>query len=405
MNICFISPSLLNIPPLFGGAIETFTYELGLSLAKLNNKVIIITRNRGDQKPIIKPNLTIYPLKIPANRLIRGFFYNIQIIRKLLTIKTIDILHTQGTAIFPSAYFLSKLLKVPIIHTEHVYTPWISTPSVSLFKRIKYPLDLFLGKFMLSRASKIVVATDYIKSAMQKIKPEAISNFEIVPQGINQDIFNPTINKLDIRRKYNLSSTDKVILYVGRIAPEKKIDLLIKTFGKSKKHFPNLKLLLAGPKMSIFPSNSNLDHYSTYFLELEKWIQENNLQNEIIFTDAVPYNKIPQYYAGSNIFVQPSPLETFGRSIFEAAAVGIPFICSQIGKISLDYLPKSSGIFIKKMNITKLHAAICKILNNEEVYKENGMNESKKIHRSFNWVEIAKEYLKIYKKVVKKGKN
>jgi len=400
VNIALISPSLLETPPIFGGAIETFTYELGLNLAKLHNEVIILSRKWQSNKIKIDSNITIIPLKAPDFSLLRGMYYNFEIYRTLLKKKLIDMLHTQGTAVFPSAYLISKHLNIPLVHTEHVYYPWISTSHVDNVKKVKYPLEISLGKFCLTHANQIVVANQYMKRAIQSIHQGLEKKIAIIPQGIDEKRFNPNLNKEYIRKKYNFSKTDKIILYVGRISPEKNLELLIKTFHLLKKEYDNLKLFLVGPKTSRFPSSKQLKT-SQYFLKLEKWIQKNDLTGSIIFSGPVAYRKIPYYYVGCDLFIQPSPFETFGRAIFEAAAAGLPFICTQIGNKIPQYLPKSSGIFLKQLSGSELERAIKRILDNENEFKKWGLQAANQIGRYYSWRKIAKKYLKIYKEIIK----
>ncbi len=401
VKICLLSPSLLRAPPIFGGAIETFTFELGLGLARLNNDVIIITRNENNEKLEYESNLSILTLKIPENPYFRGFIYNIKIIQKLLKLKSIDIINTQGTATFPIGYLISKLFEIPIVHTEHVYFPWILSPFITLKKKIKFPFELLIGKFTMKRANKIIVANKFLKKSIQVANPGLKPKFEIIPQGIDPGIFNLEVDSTYIRKKFAISDKHKIILYVGRISPEKNVAFLIKAFAELKREWDNLKLLLVGPTTSQFPSKFFVQKSSKYYLELKNWIQEKGLHDSIIFIGPIPYHKMPLFYAGCNLIIQPSPLETFGRSIFEAAAMGKPFICSQIGGDIPEYLPKSSGIFIKEMTSSKLQSAIKMILKNEPQFKNSGLNAMKIIQKQYNFIEIAKYHLKIYRNLRK----
>ena len=402
VKICLIAPSILETPPKYGGAIETFTYELGVSLSKLNNEVIILSRSNVTRKVRINPNLTIYFLHIPNNSLIRGVVYNVRIIIKLINQKSLDILHTQSTAIFPGVFLVSRLFGIPVVHTEHIVHPWIKTPFITLFKKIKFPFELFLGKFTAKRVGKIVVSNEFMKRALESIDSKLSLKFEIISQGINVKLFNLNLNKNLIRRKFNLLDTDKLILYVGRIVPEKNLEILFNSFIKLKIQYANLKLMLVGPESPKYQTDIRSKDISKYYLKLKSLVQGKNLQNSIIFTGSLPYHEMPYYYASSNLLVQPSPIETFGRAIFEAAAVGTPFIGSQIGKFPPKYLPKSSGIFLRKMDSENLSAAIETILNNENEFRINGIEEARKIHAQYNWENIAEFYLEVYKKLIKK---
>jgi len=402
VKICLIAPSILKIPPKYGGAIETFTYELGISLSKLKHQVIIISRNNITKKVGLNPNLTIYYLHIPNNSLIKGIIYNIKIVFKLLNLKYLDILHINATAVFPSVYFVSKLFGIPLIITEHISSPWIKSPYLNFYKRIKFPFELLLGKFAVGKSNKVVVSNEFMKIAIAALNIKLKLKFEIISQGINIGLFNLDVDKNCIRKKYNLIDEDKLILYVGRIIPEKNLEILINSFYKLKIKHTNIKLMLIGPKSPRYQTNIKSSINSKYYIKLRNWVQKKNLQNSIIFTGSIPYHKIPFYYAGSNLVVQPSRLETFGRAVFEAASIGIPFISLQIGESPPQYLPKSSGIFLRKMDSKNLFGAIETILNNEDEFKIKGIEEAKKVHAQYSWEKIAEHYVQIYKGLIRK---
>ena len=405
MKICLICPSLVTTPPYFGGAIETFTYELGVELAKLNNEVKIITRKGMSDEYNEDSNLTLHFLKIPDNVLIRGIFYNLKTLITLLKLKNMDIIHTQGTSVLPCAVFISKTIKIPLIHTEHVYRPWIDPSDKSLLKRIKYPIELILGKFAMKNVEKIVVSNELMKKSIQMRGLNRKIALEVVPQGINSKAFNFKMKSNYIREKYDLSKGDKIILYVGRIVPEKNLQILLEAFAKIQKTNSNVKLLLVGPRTHKFPTKKGVNVTSSYYRELENWVQQQSLGQSIIFTGPIPYKTISHYYAGSTLLIQPSLFETFGRSIFEAVAMGVPFICTQIGNRKPIYLPKSSGIFINNINAVKLERSIQKMLTSESKFKKDAYNAALHIQQHYNWGEIAKKYLKIYEMVKAYSKN
>jgi 1,2-diacylglycerol 3-alpha-glucosyltransferase len=400
VEICLVSPSLVSSPPLFGGAIETFTYELGVALSKLKNSVSIITRKGLSQDTERKADLRIIALKIPNHKLMRGAFYNFKIFKQISKLRRFDIFHTQGTSVFPSVSLISKILKTPVIHTEHVYHPWLQAAHASLHKRIKYPLEFFLGKVTLMHVQKIIVANKLMRKILLQTNPRLLDKIEVIPQGINPSVFNCDFDRGVIRERLGISRSDRIILYVGRLAREKNIDQLIQAFIELKRQYDDLKLLLVGPKGSRFPVGFSTKS-SQYALGLEEWVRKKDLGNSIIFTGPIPYTQITEYYASCDLLVQPSSFETFGRVILEAAAMGIPYICRQIGEYIPSYFPKKSALFLKQINVNALKNSIEEILNNATEFRKNALLEANKTHALYNWIEIAKRYLNQYKEIRK----
>ncbi len=400
MRVCIISPSILKTPPKYGGAIETFSYELGKNLVKQGNTVILITRNDFTRTWEAEPNFIIKSFKIPKNSMLRGILYNFKILLSLLNQNNIDIIHTQGTSSFLSAYLLSKYLKIPVVHTEHVYYPWIRMHSHSLKKRIKYPIELLLGRFTLSNAENLIVSTEIMKRSLESNNSTLKNKIMIIPQGIDPQLFNHEIDPQWLHNKYKITKSDRVILYVGRIIPEKNLGVLINAFMELIKEFKNIKLLLVGPKSAQFPDLVKKNTNSKYFYRLKNQVRIKNLQKAIFFTGPIQYEKIPYFFAGCDVFVQPSLLETFGRSLFEAIAVGTPFICRVIGSKPPNFLPEASGICLKEMTSENLLKALKEILKQPK-FRLEALKAAEIIQSRYNWITITKSYLEIYKNAIK----
>ncbi|MHA1264561.1 MAG: glycosyltransferase family 4 protein [Candidatus Helarchaeota archaeon] len=399
MKICFIGPSLIGIPPVYGGAIETFTFELARALAELKEESIIITRNNGRNFQKIK-HLTLEKVSIPSNSLVRGGVYNFKVFLRLFKEKDIQIINTQSTSVFPTVLGVAKLLNMPLIHTEHVYYPWIKIPRTSWIKQIKFPIECGLSSFTAKFAQLILVSNPIMKYILRIRRKIPESKIKIIPQGIDSKQFNYRASSKKVRRYYRVSEDEDLLMYCGRIAPHKNLEVLLKTIFNLIEKKRKIKLLLVGPKNSNFPMAGEFKPPSNYYLKLKRWIETKKLQEFVKFTGSIPYKKIPEYYASCNLFIQPSWYETFGRATFEAAAMGIPFICRRIKEIELDYLPKTSGILLNKMSVKTLEKAIQKILDNKIYFKKRAVKEAQTLHEKYNWLKIAKDYRILYREML-----
>jgi len=103
-----------------------------------------------------------------------------------------------------------------------------------------------------------------------------------------------------------------VLLFVGRLASEKGLDMLIQAFAIIHKSRPNVRLLLLGkgPHEDVLRAN----------------LRKSKLGKFVIFAGAVPHEQVPDYYAAADLFVFPSKTETQGLVIIEAMAAGLPVV-------------------------------------------------------------------------------
>ena len=141
-------------------------------------------------------------------------------------------------------------------------------------------------------------------------------NINVIPTGVNLKPFDHTQFKKDeineLKTSIGLSSNDKIILYVGRLAKEKSIDVVIKALPETLKRTPNAKVLIVGDG----PERENLRHLS----------EQLNLSDKVIFTGKVPWGNIGLYYQLADVFVSASLSETQGLTYIEAMAAKKPVV-------------------------------------------------------------------------------
>ena len=153
-------------------------------------------------------------------------------------------------------------------------------------------------------------------------------------------------NSLIISKKnstnFNLEK-DKIILYVGRLDPEKNIEFLIRAFFKM--NLKNTKLIIVG--------NGKLDTH------LKSLTNSLKLDEKIIFTGRLDGLELVSWYNLSNVFVLPSIHEPYGAVVNEALILGSNVLCSKFAGASalittdngLIFDPKNEIEFIKKLKI------------------------------------------------------
>ena len=127
------------------------------------------------------------------------------------------------------------------------------------------------------------------------------------------------------RKEIGLDEKDFVIVYSGRLTPEKGILPLIQSIKRIKK--AEIKLLIMGA------SAYGQDQHPTPFIQqLQK--ESNPIKDNIIFTGYINYEHIPAYLKMADIAIVPSMWEEpFGLTVVEALAAGLPLIATNSGGI------------------------------------------------------------------------
>lgn len=128
----------------------------------------------------------------------------------------------------------------------------------------------------------------------------------IVGRGVDPDTFSPKWRSSDLRYAWGVSGDTRVMLYVGRLSPEKEIDVLIKTYFVLRQQDIRLVIVGEGPDRTR--------------------LQQLNQDGSILFTGSLTGKNLSEVYASADVFCFASQVETFGNVVLEAMASGLPVI-------------------------------------------------------------------------------
>jgi 1,2-diacylglycerol 3-alpha-glucosyltransferase len=138
------------------------------------------------------------------------------------------------------------------------------------------------------------------------------SHIEIVPNGVEIERFH-TAQPLS-RAKFDFDEQDLLLVYVGRIAPEKNLEFLLQSFTGIAQIFPNVQLLIVG--------SGQREHVD----ETRLVSNQLGIKDRVRFIGMVPYNQLPSYLAMCDVFVTASVTEVHPLSVIEGMATGLPVV-------------------------------------------------------------------------------
>lgn len=154
--------------------------------------------------------------------------------------------------------------------------------------------------------------------------------------------------------------TNKNIITIGRLSPEKGQKDLIDVFKIVNKELPKTKLFIVGD--------------GPLKQELENYTKELKLTDKIIFTGFLGNKEKEKYILDSSIFILPSYTESFGLVLIEAMSYGLPCIAFDSSDGARELLKDDVGILVKDRNKEKMAKEIIKELKNakKDNYSEKG---------------------------------
>lgn len=279
----------------------------------------------------------------------------------------------------------------PILIKKRFDTPILLTtdafPGVSWFYGNKF-VDLVgkiytnsLGQFILNSYDKLLfLYKDLSRQAIFfGIEGEKI---HVIPNGVDFEQFNANINGSIIRSYLDVKEDEKIILFVGRLALVKRVDILIESTKILSKYGYKIRTIIIGdgPYKEMYKRMAGKD-------------------KNILFLGRICKNDLPAYYAASDIFVLPSLSEGLPTVLLEAAASGKPIVASNVGGISDIVRHKSTGFLVEPGDVMSFVYYIKLLLDDENLAYMMGYNACKHAKRNFNWDGIIEKYENIYRNV------
>lgn len=296
--------------------VVTSVVTLKKALEQLGHTVFIISNHQGS-KVIMDDKEKI--LRLPGVELKRLYGYTmsspINFAMDYIEDMNLDVIHTQqefGVSLYGRQ--MAKELGIPQVYTYHTmyadYTHYINPFD---FERIdkagKWVVKNF-SKIMGNSVQAVIAPSQKTKTVLEGYGVKA--PIYVVPTGLDLDAFKE--DQIDwtfaksLREGLNLKENDHVLVFVGRLAKEKSLEMPIKAIARSNDE--KLHLVVVG-------SGTDED----YFKQIA---QDNHVQDRVHFIGKVPREHIPYYYVAFDGFVSASLSETQGLTYIEALASGLP---------------------------------------------------------------------------------
>lgn len=376
-KVAIISSCSLPTPAIKGGAVETLIENIAKE--NENSKGIdLYIISIYDKQASLQANKYKYSkfIYFKKNWIIRqGDLIITQILKKIKRDRTIS-----SRNYLWKVLVLKKLSKHLI---ENDYDYIIMENTVYLFNvfkndhiRRKYEGKYFFHvhndlvktgyKEVVLGCRKFIAISNYIKENIVNVLGTDISHkVNILHNGINTDLFNKSLSyeeKTNLLNKLGIDDNKKIVLFTGRITPEKGIRELLQAFKRIDRE--GLILLIIGS--SYFGSGTSSE------FENEILTLVNEMKEKIIFAGYISNEEIWKYYKLASVAVLPSMWdEPLGLTMIEAKCSGIPVITTDSGGIP-ESIKNGQGIVLKRDEniVDNIAKSIEEILDNMDIWKE-----------------------------------
>lgn len=355
---------ILNvILSLTGGGAERQLASIGPELAQRGHDVHVAFVYGGvNADRLSASRCTIHQLSVSGKRDPRILTRFVSLMRRLRP----DVIHTWLAHMDVVGGITARLLRVPWVMSER---------SAAL----NYPRSLLHNvRIALGKGADLIVPNSaggveyWISHGVDPTRIEIVPNFVPLEE----------VESADVLRDSRIAESDELVLYVGRLSPEKNLNALIDAMQHVCRQRPSAKLAICGegPLLS----------------DLTARARAAGLEERIVFAGFVP--NVAPWLKRSRAVAAVSLFEGHPNAVLEAMAAGVPVVVSDIPAYR-SILDDDSASFVPVADPLEIAAAIVRTLDNRRSADERAALAKEGV-RSLSLESAVTRYEEIYRRVL-----
>lgn len=210
----------------------------------------------------------------------------------------------------------------------------------------------------------------------------------LIPCGVNLERFKPMDRSL-ARARLGIAAADEAVLFVGRFAPLKGLDRLIRAVAALKVRRPAIRLLVIGGDGLRSPSTR----------EYRNLAADLGIADRVAFAGRVDQPDLPPYYSAADLLALPSHYESFGLVVLESLACGTPVVATPVGTVEAVIQNGVNGQVIAAPDALQIAEAMFKLLSRTPARRPSAQAVRETV-AACGWDEVASEIDQTYAALV-----
>lgn len=297
------------------------------------------------------------------------------------SLKGVDVIHAHDWLSGVAGIGLKNLFRKPLIITMH---------STEYGRRTGIHNDLQaciheIEGWLCYESWRIITCSYYMRDHVSWCFHIPENKICVIPNGVDVTKFYFSFNYWEIRNRFAHES-EKILLFVGRLVPEKGLDVLIKALPIILGNGVNAKIVAVGEG----PQRDEYQRLANYY----------GFGNKILFTGHIDDWTLRALYRVADVVIVPSSFEPFGIVALEAMAAHCPVVASAVGGLNeiVDY--EGTGLKVPLNNPDALAWAMLRVIKDVGFKDWIVNNAYQKCLWNYNWDKIAEWTTGVYEAVL-----
>lgn len=316
---------------------------------------------------------------------------------KLIAEQRPDVVQCQNWVTFPAAFQLSREFEIPLVTTVHYLADpierwWGQVPDCAIVEQ---------EQRMFRDATNLATVSASMRDLIKEIYKLSAKQIPVAHNGIDAVRFlSPVLEPgAAVRLRQTMAPPeDKVVLFCGRLNPQKGISALLESAVIVMNENPNVCLVIAGEP----DSKEGAD-----FLR-QKLEQHPVLKKKTRLLGKLPRKQLALLYQIADLAVVPSVYEPFGYAAIEAMAAGVPVVATAAGGLAEIVQHERTGILVpvnvegdlRVVDVPKLASAQLALLKNADTAKRFGKAGRQRAVEQFGITQWGESMVRIYRDAI-----
>jgi glycosyltransferase involved in cell wall biosynthesis len=379
----------IRYPPAPGGA-EDHVQEVVNHLVERGHEVVVYTSDMWKEHPferMTEPHETVDGVKVVRKRtyqMTEAIHYPFMPgMGEMLGVPA-DLVHAHSFGYYHTniAALRKRLSGTPLVITPHYHPPETMQGGFARHQ-LRRVYDARIANWVFQQADAILFNT-HAELASMAHHIDDMEKTRVIPNGLHTKQYEDLPDPAPFREERGIDGP--MVLYLGRLAVNKRMELVINAMPTLLEAVPDLKLVLAGPDDGVGDDWKALT-------------RSKGLEDHVRFEGFLSEEDKLAAFTAADLFVLPSEWEAYGLVLMEAQACGTPCVVADRGGPKEVIAPGETGLVVPFGDTERWTTSLLDLLTDEDLRRRMGKAARERAMTVFRWSTIIDQIETVYRDV------